>query len=71
MADGVDAFHIVRHYLYFLSQVTDMVVDKLAGIAAVILLPDQVRNHCVGVHMYGVPDEQREVLKFLTVSRIV
>ena len=57
ITDAIDAFHIVRHIrrnLYFPSQVTDMVVDGLAGIVTVVLLPDQVQNHFIGVHASGV-----------------
>ena len=42
-----------------------MVVDSLAGIVGVILLPDPVQNHFIGVHTSGVLDEQRENIKFL------
>lgn len=46
-----------------------MVVDSLAGIVGVILLPDQVQNHFIGVHTSGVLDEQRENIKFLDRQR--
>ena len=46
-----------------------MVVDRLAGIVGVILLPDQVQNHFIGVHTSGVLDEQRENIKFLDRQR--
>ena len=46
-----------------------MIVDRLAGIVVVILLPDQVQNHFIGVHTSGVLDEQRENIKFLDRQR--
>ena len=46
-----------------------MVVDSLAGIVGVILLPDQVQNHFIGVHTSGVLDKQRENIKLLDRQR--
>ena len=46
-----------------------MVVAGFAGIVVVILLPNQVQNHFIGVHTPGVLDKQREDFKFLDRQR--
>ncbi len=46
-----------------------MIVDSLAEVIDIILLPYKIQNHFVGIHAPGVLDAQKEDVKFLDCQR--
>ena len=49
----------------FPAQIAYMVVDRLTGIIAVVLVPDNIHNHSIGEYPLGILDQQSEYVKFL------